>query len=231
MKKKKAAAVIDFHSHILPSADHGSDSTETSLAQLKLMEKAGIEIAVATPHFYPHRESVEDFLRRRESSAAELFEAKKSDIKIALGAEVYCIAGLENTEGLERLTVRGTDTLLLEMPSGFWNTNIIETVLALDGRFKLVLAHIDRYPSSELEKLLYMGLRVQINAEGALRKNNRHRLAEWISEDIVYAVGSDLHKTDAANTKAFKKLQRVLKRDIDSVFARTAELIEGAELY
>ena len=32
----KKIDLVDFHSHILPRADHGSDSVETSLKQLKL---------------------------------------------------------------------------------------------------------------------------------------------------------------------------------------------------
>ncbi|MEE3459824.1 MAG: CpsB/CapC family capsule biosynthesis tyrosine phosphatase, partial [Candidatus Faecousia sp.] len=42
--------MIDFHAHILPGADHGSDGLETSLRQLALAEEAGVDTIVATPH-------------------------------------------------------------------------------------------------------------------------------------------------------------------------------------
>ena len=32
--------MIDFHAHILPGADHGSDGLETSLRQLALAEES-----------------------------------------------------------------------------------------------------------------------------------------------------------------------------------------------
>ena len=45
---------IDFHAHILPRCDHGSDGWETSRQQLKLAREAGVEVICATSHFYGH---------------------------------------------------------------------------------------------------------------------------------------------------------------------------------
>lgn len=44
---------VDFHSHILPKADHGSESVEMSLMQLYCAEKAGVDTIVATPPLLP----------------------------------------------------------------------------------------------------------------------------------------------------------------------------------
>ncbi len=228
---KANTPVIDFHCHILPGVDHGSKNLDTSLAQLSLMKKAGVDIAVATSHYYPQNETIEDFLGRRETAAAELMGAKDTDIKIALGAEVYAVAGLENAEGIERLTIKGTNTLLLEMPMTYWSNNVIETVMALDDRFDIVLAHIDRYPSEELEKLLYTGIKAQVNARNSIRKSNRKRVIEWIDEGIVHALGSDLHETEDVTTKAFLKLQKYRKFDTEEIFLRAYELIKTAELF
>ena len=63
--------MIDFHAHILPGADHGSDGLETSLRQLALAEEAGVDTIVATPHFYPQSDSFSEFLRRRERTASD----------------------------------------------------------------------------------------------------------------------------------------------------------------
>ena len=38
--------LVDFHSHILPRADHGSDSIETSLCQLESAAKAGVDTTI-----------------------------------------------------------------------------------------------------------------------------------------------------------------------------------------
>ena len=58
--------ITDFHSHVLPGADHGSDSVETSERQLELLNGAGIDRVVATPHFYPSDVTVGEFLDLRE---------------------------------------------------------------------------------------------------------------------------------------------------------------------
>ena len=43
--------VVDFHTHILPGADHGSDSVETTLRQLEFARDAGVKRLIATSHF------------------------------------------------------------------------------------------------------------------------------------------------------------------------------------
>ena len=65
---------LDYHAHILPGCDHGSDSVETSRRQLEMARKAGVATVCATPHFYPQRETVACFLDRR-ARTAELLRA------------------------------------------------------------------------------------------------------------------------------------------------------------
>ena len=49
---------LDYHAHVLPGCDHGSDGVETSRKQLAMAAAAGIRTVCATPHFYPHKESI-----------------------------------------------------------------------------------------------------------------------------------------------------------------------------
>jgi len=72
---------LDYHAHILPGCDHGSDSVETSRRQLEMARKAGIATVCATPHFYPQRETVACFLDRR-AWTAELLRAGYTDITL-----------------------------------------------------------------------------------------------------------------------------------------------------
>ena len=70
----------EYHCHVLPGIDDGSENVETSLSMLEIMKEHGIERVVFTPHFYCHREkSVERFIEKRQAA----FEAikKKSPIK------------------------------------------------------------------------------------------------------------------------------------------------------
>ena len=108
---------LDYHAHILPGCDHGSDGLATSLKQVEMAASAGVKTICATPHFYPHKESVESFLRRRKKTAGLLLrELPENAPLIQLGAEVLICDGMERLDGLNRLCREGTNELLLEMP-------------------------------------------------------------------------------------------------------------------
>ena len=57
--------IIDFHSHILPNADHGCSDVREALRQLRLAKKFGTTDIVATPHFEPENDTVSSFPFRR----------------------------------------------------------------------------------------------------------------------------------------------------------------------
>ena len=44
--------IIDFHNHILPGIDDGSQSLEESLKMLDMYAILGIEKVMASPHIY-----------------------------------------------------------------------------------------------------------------------------------------------------------------------------------
>ena len=135
---------LDFHAHILPGCDHGSDCLDTSLKQLEMAVSAGVKTICATPHFYPHKKSLESFLKRRDESAKALIERLPENApQILLGAEVLICDGLEHLEGLPRLCREGTNELLLEMPFYDWPESIWDTLYMLCDRsdIQIVLAH------------------------------------------------------------------------------------------
>lgn len=144
---------LDHHAHVLPGCDHGSDGLETSLRQLDMAAAVGIRTVCATPHFYPHRESVESFLRRR-AECAQLLRAHLPERapQVCLGAEVLICDGMERLDGLHRLCREGTNELLLEMPFYAWPASIWDTLYhLLDLQdIQIVLAHAERYPAADI---------------------------------------------------------------------------------
>ena len=58
--------MIDVHCHILPGIDDGSRNTEESKALISEEMNQGINTIIFTPHFYAGKDSVENFLDRRE---------------------------------------------------------------------------------------------------------------------------------------------------------------------
>ena len=222
---------IDFHCHVLPGADHGSDSTETSLRQLTEAAAQGISKLVATPHFYPHRHRVEDFLARREKALGRLRKAAlpQNCPNLYLGAEVLLCPGLENLAGLEKLCLQNTDILLLELPFSDITEDHYATVEALadSGKFRIVLAHIDRYPTQVIRRMADLGdIHMQINAEGVCKTYKA--CAPWLDTDRIVALGSDMHTDQNNYTKLWPAARKKLGTHFDTIMTRTDDLLSQA---
>ena len=150
--------MIDFHAHILPCADHGSDSVSTSLKQISLAKKAGISTIIATPHFYMNSDSLDKFVERREKSYNLLTDAMKEcgfNIDIFKASEVSLQVDLFKLEDLKPLCVEKTNFMLVEMPMNVywtnWHYDAIDELIARG--IEPIIAHINRYSSFYLEKL------------------------------------------------------------------------------
>ena len=217
---------IDFHAHILPGADHGSANLKTSLEQLALAKAAGIDLIVATPHFYPQREPVEAFLARREQSAALLRDAAKDAPQLLIGGEIQLCRGLHHIGALERLCIEGTNVLLLELPPVFSMHAMASTLDALlyECRLNVVLAHIDRYDSAVINSLLDVGFLAQLNASAFCRLRGRRRCLNWAADESIVALGSDIHGV-SDSYREFAEAKRRLGTDYAAVMRRTQRLL------
>ena len=65
-------AFVDIHTHILPGFDDGAKDIEVSRALLTTLVEQGVGTVVATPHFYPNREDLGTFVRRRQIAVDKL---------------------------------------------------------------------------------------------------------------------------------------------------------------
>ena len=183
--------MIDFHSHILPGIDDGSASVEESLKLLEMLAEQGVKTVVATPHFYPDRTSVSDFLRRRDAAYQRLCECDLSGLPdIILGAEVKYYDSIRRLPELERLCVGDTRVLLLEMPFEKWSEMTLKEVetLSRSGRLTVVLAHIDRYLAFQSreawERLFESGVLTQVNASFFVGRFTRRKALGLISRKL-----------------------------------------------
>ena len=220
---------IDFHSHILPRADHGSDSLETSLAQIKLALKHGVSTVIATPHFYPHKDTVERFLARRESAYGALREsivAESLPITVMRGAEVLICRGIEALEGLEKLCVEGTRVLMLELPFSNFSSAFVDSAETLiKAGYNVVLAHADRYDYKDIERLIDVGAKIQLNASSLCTMFKKRHLYDWINRGLVVALGSDIHMADASAYRNYTKAIRKIGKKAEHIMEATAQLI------
>ncbi len=231
-KDRLPAGTVDFHTHILGGVDHGSESLATSIAQWRLMQAAGLSAVVATPHFYAHEEaSVEAYLARRDAAARALMSevSGESDMRLYLGAEVLVCPGLEELSDLDKLTVAGTDIILLEMPLGGWSHLHLRTVSRIASRGLVpLLAHINRYPLRSLDSLYDdPSFLFQVNLSALLGVGAVPRyFRRMLKAGAIAALGSDLHgiPKDGYDThvRAFCRAGAAL----DIVNEHTAEMLE-----
>ena len=229
-------SIIDFHSHILPSVDHGCADTDVAISQLSIMKKGGTDIAVATSHFYPHIHKVENYKKSVSGAVEQLMSSGITHAPdITLGAEVLLCEKLHMMDGVEDLCIRGTKVLLLELPFVKLKDShydVAERLMA-DG-YTVVLAHIDRYLAQYgdgIDELLDMGAVAQINASSLYSFSTRKRMSAYITKgEAVWAIGSDLHGADQKCYRQFVRSQRRLGKQFGEIMTRSEKLLSGAEL-
>ncbi len=218
--------IIDFHTHILPGADHGSDSLETSLKQLELSRTAGVDIIVATPHFYPHMHRLDKFLERRCCAYSTLID--NTSTKILLGAEVLLCDKLENLENIDALCIEGTKTLLIELPFSTFRDSYKNSVEALiDRGYDVVIAHADRYPKESINKLLEVGAVLQLNVSAIAKFFMKKYVKKWLEWGVVVALGSDIHMLNKKSYKNFNKARIKLKGRFNFIMQESVKYIES----
>ena len=228
--------IIDFHSHILSGVDHGCRCTGESIKQLALMRSCGTDIVVATPHFYPHTSTVDTFLKKADRAIDRLMQSQiLSAPKLCVGAEVLLCDNLCSMPKLDRLCIRGTRVLLVELPTQQLNEYHYDTVEELIAMgYTVLLAHIDRYIrqySHCIEKLLDLGAIAQINAESLKHFGVRKRiLGTPRIADSIHAIGSDLHGVDIKLYKNFATADKYLRDRTSQIMSRSAALLETAEI-
>lgn len=192
--------MIDFHTHILPGIDDGSDSLQTSADMLREEARQGIRAVLLTPHYYAGENSPQRFLEKREHAWEALCPYLDERCpKLYLGAEVQYFEGISSAEEIYRLRIANTNLLLLEMPFCRWSSRMLDEVLALqaDGDIQVVLAHIERYlnmQSKETWQLLRdSGVWMQSNLSFFTHWKTRHKAVKMLSRGQIHFLGSDCH--------------------------------------
>lgn len=195
--------LIDFHSHILPGIDDGSDSVATSLKLLEQSGAQGVCHMIATPHFYAQRDSLEGFLERRCQAEGQLRTAMdgRGDLpEFSLGAEVHYFGDMSESEGLWDLAISGTDCILVEMPYRTWTDGMYRELENIRTRQGLtpVVAHVERYLGTFsthgiLKRLAELPVLVQCNASFFLNRATRSRALRLLKQGSIHLLGSDCH--------------------------------------
>ncbi len=222
--------MIDFHCHVLPRIDDGSKSVSESLAMLRSLAKQGVDTVVATPHFYANRESVDEFISRRDKSAEALHSESKNGLpRVLSAAEVSYYPGIGRLEGLRSLCVEGSNLLLLEMPMAKWTEYTVSELasLANRGEITVVIAHLDRYMSYQskytIRRLLESGILMQFNADFFTRFLTRRKAIAMLRRGEIHLLGSDCHNMTSRPPEIGNAIGVIKKKLGDEFAARFAE--------
>ena len=206
--------IVDFHTHVLPGVDHGCDSLDTALKQLKLAKSACVSRVLITPHFYPHIDDVIDFTERRDKEYSALCSATDGFDEypdIRLGCEVLLCEGISGMQGIDKLCIAGTRTILLELPFSDFSKRYVDDVENLISLgYDVVMAHVERYSPSKIEEFISVGAKLQINADALCGLFIPKTLKLWLAGGYAVALGSDIHMLDKRAYKSFARARKLI---------------------
>ncbi len=192
--------MIDWHTHVLPGVDDGSQSVAESLDLLKALRLQNVDTVIATPHYNANHESLDRFLQRRNESMKRLSEEHQGNCpKVLLGAEVRYYPGISRLEGIEHLKIDGSRLLLLEMPQSKWTEYTLRELIELSGRSDIVpmLAHIERSLSFQSDDVLFRlcesGVFMQVNATFFTNLFTKRKALHMLENGRIHFIGSDCH--------------------------------------
>ncbi len=211
----------DMHSHILPGVDDGAQNLEDSLVLIDRLKKAGITDICLTPHYYTHKESMYDFVERRDKAYEALKTKVGNNVNLHLGAEVFVTDYLFTTPyDLSKVCYNGTKYMLTEF--GYRSTFQGDTLKNINNLMNNhgitpVLTHVERYPyllkhPDALEELIYMGVLIQSNACSYSEFSLKRKLTKLLANGYIHVIGSDAHSLNRNSPDAFVTLEEHLKK-------------------
>lgn len=212
--------MIDFHSHIIPELDDGSESVEMSVAMLKQCVENGVTELVSTSHCYPrYSKSIEHFVERRANNFDKLLNeinTKNIEVpKIHLASEVNLITDISNFENLNKLCLPNSKYIMIEMPYGVWKEWMLDSIykITLKG-FKPIMAHIDRFMNDNplISSLFELDVIYQVNAELFMHNSYAKIADDLLSSGHAHLLGSDMHNTDVRPNNIKKACEKIEKR-------------------
>lgn len=192
--------LCDFHTHILPGIDDGARNLTMSLDMLAMLKKQGVDKVIATPHFYAHRQPMEEFIQKREEALLKIQNSGATGLpEIYTGAEVYLERDMRR-EDLSPLCLQGTSYILIEMPYMPFESWMLEEVydFCLKQSLSPIFAHLDRYFSlyndNNIQEVLdFDNATIQVNNSALFTRKSLKMVLKWIKEGRTIIFGSDCH--------------------------------------
>ena len=240
--------IIDFHCHILPGIDDGSDCIDTTAKLLEMEKQQAVTDIVFTPHFYAHRMNINKFIENRDESYKKVISyiEKKAETSedigytkdnFHVGGEIYFFSGMSKAKDIKKLCIEGTDNILVEMPFEQWNKQVVSEINSLiyDCNLHVVIAHIERFVKYQKDKkyfneIINLPVSIQLNGEAFLGSIFDKRFAiKFIDSRDNIILGSDCHniRSRAANLGPAREViaKKYGKQKLDSIDEYTKKIL------
>ena len=217
------SGIIDFHSHLIPRVDDGSQSVGQSLEALRAMAEQGITTAVTTPHFDA------SLTRDPQALAARLheFDAGWEELQGSVAGEPGLPLLLRGTEVMldepdvdladPRIRLNGGRFVLCEFPSLRLPPNAEWGITNLVAKgWQPIVAHPERYRNLDaglemLARLRTAGAVFQMNASSLVGWHGETPLANarrLLAQGWVEYISSDYHTRGIPATREALALLR-----------------------
>ncbi len=224
---------IDLGGNVLPGFVGGSKDIEICADRLRTLYSAGVAAAVLTPRYYPSKMSVAEFTTLRDKILLDLSEnMPKKRPALYLGSEVYIDERLKYISDIGSLAVYGTRTIIVDMPEGVWETNLLDTLYAIKmADYEILISHIDRCPEGYVKDLFKLGYKGLIDASALLGVTNllrRNRFFEWIDGGNIVGVASNFASDEKRAHEKIYKLHGILGKRAEYLAESSAHYLSGA---
>ncbi len=217
----------DFHSHILPAIDDGSENVGMSLKMLEMEKAAGVTTVVATPHFYLSQQSQSEFLEKRQEAYEKLSaELDESAPRIYLGAEVLYTPSLSEID-LKKFCIGDTRYMMIELPyqklTGSFTRSFKSFLNEITHEITPVLAHAERYLSftdaDSIYEIMESEMIVQVNCGSFKPFTSQIKfINELITHGEAHLLGTDCHNVTSRKPNMDMAKKYIEKKHSPDVF-------------
>ncbi|UBM58087.1 histidinol phosphatase [Marinilongibacter aquaticus] len=215
----------DFHSHLLPGVDDGSDSVETSLKLIDGLHELGFEKIVTSPHIH------HDFYRNSPETLSPAYQLVLNELhtekaNFHFAAEYFFDSHFENQMDEQApLLTFGPKRILIELPFVAYNPRFEQAIFELVSKnYKPILAHPERYlylkhKLQTFARLRELGCEFQINllslggyyGEGSFEMGKsllQHGYADYLCTDMHHERHLNFIRHMATKRKTMKLISQ-----------------------
>lgn len=200
--------MTDIHMHLVPGVDDGAEDMMMARMMLIRAREQGIDMIYCTPHseaFEYSKDGGRIIFDRLKNNMGRIYP----DVKLYLGCEVYCEAGIMDRV-LEKLntgwypTMNESRYVLMEFSMYAESVDAVSCVEAMvSAGYKPIIAHMERYRHLRgnmdlVDKFLEMGALIQINAYSLFDEEDdtiKNWARQLVQERKAAFLGTDAHKS------------------------------------